>query len=106
LAERAEQQQAQGLRCSRCGAEGKFLNSGMCKSCHKAGRAEQQLAQGLCCSGCRREGLLLSGSGLCRPCNNKLKAEADQRAAIEEYTAAKAKQTAKAKEAEKRVLYL
>ncbi len=75
-----------------------MLQGGDCPACYQTDRAKQQQAQGLSCSGCRREGLLLSGSGLCRNCSNKLKAEADQRAAIEEYTAAKAKQTAKAKE--------
>ncbi len=50
-------------------------------------------------AGCGRGGLRLSSSGLCLSCSNKLKAEAAQRAAIEEYMAAKAKEASKAKEA-------
>jgi hypothetical protein len=103
---RAKQQQAQGLSCSGCGREGLLLTCGMCNSCYQADRAKQQQAQGMSCSGCRREGLLIVSNGLCKNCIRKLKALATQRAAIEEYTAAKAEQASKAKEAQQRVLYL
>jgi hypothetical protein len=73
----------------------------MCPPCYEAGRAKQQQAQGLRCGGCSREGLRLVSRGLCYSCNNKLKAEGAQRAAIEEYTAAKAKEVSKAMEAQK-----
>ncbi len=78
----------------------------MCTTCYEAGWAKQQQAQGLRCSGCGAEGQRLNSNELCQACRRKLKAEAEQRAAVEEYMAAKAKEVSKATEAQKRVLYL
>jgi hypothetical protein len=100
LPHRAKQQQAQGLGCSGCGAEGKRLTGSMCPACYNADYAKQQQAQGLSCSDCGREGLRIGSRGRCEVCRQRYKREADQRAAVEEYMAAKAKEAAKeAKEA-------
>jgi hypothetical protein len=74
----------------------------MCPPCYQADRCKQQQAQGLRCSGCGREGQRLNSNELCR---RKQKAQADQRAAVEEYMAAKAKEAAKETK-DKRALYL
>jgi hypothetical protein len=59
----------------------------MCHPCYYADLAKQQQGQGLKCSGCGREGKLIVSNGLCHTCRRKQKAEADQRAAVEEYMA-------------------
>ncbi len=60
----------------------------LCEPCYMADLAKQQQAKGRRCSGCGVEGKMLTSGGLCWKCSKKQKAEAAQRAPVEEYMAA------------------